>query len=353
MEPKSKDHMSVLSALPPLDGQGRVQQPIVVVDLDVSEAVAEAVKASAGSCAGVGPAGTGRLFVGVATRPLSPQANMLAEVLDVTYVREAEGASRAMVEVPDPRGALDRLAEQATRTPVAALTLTQLLRATEDLVGQSALMVESFAYSMLLTGSEYKAWLGSQARRRPSVPTDGPLVQVDRAGGRLEVMLNHDRRRNAYSARLRDELHDALRVALLDPLIESVVLCGAGPSFSAGGDLDEFGTIDDPALAHIIRSTAGVATSLETLRPRLEVRVQGPSVGAGVEMAAFGGRVVARPDATFRLPEVLMGLLPGAGGTVSIARRIGRWRLLHLCLSGEQIDAGRALDWGLVDEVEG
>jgi enoyl-CoA hydratase/carnithine racemase len=52
-----------------------------------------------------------------------------------------------------------------------------------------------------------------------------------------------------------------------------------------------------------------------------------------------------------RLPEVAMGLVPGAGGTVSIRRRIGRWRTFYLSLSGEYLDAATALSWGLVDEV--
>ena len=54
-----------------------------------------------------------------------------------------------------------------------------------------------------------------------------------------------------------------------------------------------------------------------------------------------------------RLPEIAMGLIPGAGGTVSITRRIGRWRTAYLALSGLPIDAPTALDWGLVDEIAG
>jgi enoyl-CoA hydratase/carnithine racemase len=60
---------------------------------------------------------------------------------------------------------------------------------------------------------------------------------------------------------------------------------------------------------------------------------------------------VARPDATFRLPEIAMGLVPGAGGTVSLPRRIGRERTAWLALSGQAIDAPTALDWGLVDTI--
>ena len=79
--------------------------------------------------------------------------------------------------------------------------------------------------------------------------------------------------------------------------------------------------------------------------------VHGACVGAGVELPAFAGHVIARPDATFRLPELRMGLIPGAGGTVSIPRRIGRDRFLEMALTGDPVDATTALDWGLIDEL--
>ncbi len=60
-------------------------------------------------------------------------------------------------------------------------------------------------------------------------------------------------------------------------------------------------------------------------------------------------RIAAAPDAVFGLPELSLGLIPGAGGTVSVTRRIGRWRTAYLVLSGRSIDADTALAWGLVD----
>jgi enoyl-CoA hydratase/carnithine racemase len=68
-------------------------------------------------------------------------------------------------------------------------------------------------------------------------------------------------------------------------------------------------------------------------------------------MAAYAGRIVAAPDAFFALPEVGMGLVPGAGGSVSVPRRIGRWRAAWLMLTGDRLPAATALRWGLVDEV--
>ena len=87
------------------------------------------------------------------------------------------------------------------------------------------------------------------------------------------------------------------------------------------------------------------------LRERLEVHVHGACIGAGIELPAYAGKLKARPDAFFQLPEVSMGLIPGAGGTVSILPRIGRHRLAFMALTSARIDAETALDWGLVDEI--
>ncbi|MCW2936826.1 MAG: paaG [Actinomycetia bacterium] len=215
--------------------------------------------------------------------------------------------------------------------------------------------MESFAYSMLLGGAEFRRWLaGNGGRSLPPMVQDPVLIDRD-ANDVLRVTLNRPQRRNAYGRQLRDALTDALRVALLDPSLERVVLDGAGPCFCSGGDLAEFGMAPDLVTAHFVRTLAGAGRLVHTLCARLgeqmEVHVHGPCVGAGVEIPAFAGRVIAAPGSTFTLPEVAMGLIPGAGGTVSIPRRVGRWRALYLALSGQPLDAATALGWGLIDEI--
>jgi enoyl-CoA hydratase/carnithine racemase len=210
--------------------------------------------------------------------------------------------------------------------------------------------VESFAYSTLLGGPEFRRWLGARGDRPPPPPAEMPVI-VRRDGPQLLITLNVPERRNAYGRQLRDALTDALRVALLDPAITHVVLDGAGRSFCSGGDLAEFGTTPDLATAHFVRTRAGAARLIHDLGARIEVRVHGPCTGAGIELPAFAGTIVADVGTTFRLPEVGMGLIPGAGGTISIPRRIGRWRTLYLALTGRPVDAATALAWGLVDSV--
>jgi enoyl-CoA hydratase/carnithine racemase len=91
---------------------------------------------------------------------------------------------------------------------------------------------------------------------------------------------------------------------------------------------------------------------VHAIRDRVTVRLHGACVGAGIEIPAFAGRVIASPGTYFQLPELAMGLIPGAGGTVSITRRAGRHRLLWMALTGTKVAADTALGWGLVDAVE-
>jgi Enoyl-CoA hydratase/isomerase len=250
--------------------------------------------------------------------------------------------------VSDLDGAARELAAVVAGTPKAAVVLGQVLRASQALPVPAALDVESLAYSALLGGAEFARWLaGRGPRSQPGLVADPVLVRRD--GARLRVTLNRPERRNAYGRQLRDALADALRVALLDSGIERVVLDGAGPAFCSGGDLAEFGVTPDLATAHFVRTQGGAALLVNALSEQTEVQVHGPCVGAGVELPAFAGRVSAAAGTTFRLPEVAMGLIPGAGGTVSIPRRIGRWRTLYLGLTGRPLDLATARDWGLVD----
>jgi enoyl-CoA hydratase/carnithine racemase len=171
----------------------------------------------------------------------------------------------------------------------------------------------------------------------------------------LRVTLSRPVRLNALDARMRDELIEALVLAAADPGVQSVELRGEGRAFCAGGDLDEFGSRADPASAHLVRLERSVGRALAQVSAdsgrRTTAFVHGACVGSGIELAAFTGRVVADPDTEIALPEISLGLIPGAGGTVSVRRRAGRLRTAWLAFSGCSIDAATAHEWGLVDEV--
>jgi len=256
------------------------------------------------------------------------------------------------VGVPAARldAAVADLQASVGRQPVAAAACAQVLRMTLDVPFDQALALESLAYSMLLASEGFRAWRAANPPR--DRPDDGvPRVQVDAGAREISIRLDRPAARNAFDARMRDELFEALAFAADHPDALPVVLTGAGPAFSAGGDLDEFGRADDPGRAHLIRTLRSPARLVHDLGPRVTAHLHGACVGAGIEVPAAAGRVTARPGAVFRLPEVSMGLIPGAGGTATIPRRVGRRRAAYMAISGADIDLATALAWGLVDEV--
>ncbi|WP_253260213.1 enoyl-CoA hydratase/isomerase family protein, partial [Nocardia farcinica] len=89
----------------------------------------------------------------------------------------------------------------------------------------------------------------------------------------------------------------------------------AGPVFCSGGDLDEFGVATDLVAAYLVRLERAPWRIIHRLRERVTARVHGAGIGAGIEMTAFAGRLIADPGTYFLLPELAMGLVPGAGGT--------------------------------------
>lgn len=289
----------------------------------------------------------------------------LAGGIRVAVETPCDDASFTLTEAPsdDPRlvtvasvaDTLAELDERCRRWPQAAAVCDDVLRAFDPARSTFAgVITESLAYSTLQSGPEFGRWL---AERGPAqVPETANPVVAERNDGCLTVRFNRPDRHNAFSTGARAALLEALEVARLDPSVDEVVLSGVGRSFSSGGDLAEFGSFDDPASAHLARTRHSPALVLDEVTARLgrrcRAQVHGQVLGSGLEMAAFCGWVVSSPDAVFGLPELTLGLIPGAGGTVSITRRIGRWRTGYLVLSGRTIDPSTALRWGLVDAVE-
>jgi enoyl-CoA hydratase/carnithine racemase len=261
---------------------------------------------------------------------------------------------RRVVAVPSIDVVTAELVERLERWPIAAAVCDDVLRSI-DPAGPAlpGVMTESLAYSTLQAGPEFARWL---AERGPAeMPDIADPVQVRRDGDTLYIAFNRPQRHNAFSTDARAALLEALAVAQLDSSVDEVVLTGNGPSFCSGGDLAEFGTFTDPASAHLARTRYSPALALDAVTSRLgpacRAEVHGQVLGSGLEMAAFCGRIEASPDSVFGLPELSLGLIPGAGGTVSVTRRIGRWRTAYLVLSGQTLDAATALAWGLADAV--
>jgi enoyl-CoA hydratase/carnithine racemase len=240
------------------------------------------------------------------------------------------------------------------RHPQAAATLVQLLRLGRHADVTDALVAESLAYATLQSGEDHLRWLRAREGAPASREALGePAVHLERVGDELRVRFCRPEVHNAFGAASRDALVEALQLAAADDTVRRVHLSGDGRSFCSGGDLREFGSVPDPATAHLVRSTRSPGRLIHELRDRVVVELHGACIGAGIELAAFAGEVVAHDGTRIQLPELDMGLVPGAGGTVSLPRRIGRRRTAWLCLSGQVVGAHRARRWGLVDAVAG
>lgn len=296
-----------------------------------------------------------RVLIGVSADPylLTDVARTISDAMAFNLT-EADTADNRFVQVTSIVDTVELCRRRVACRPSASAVLLDVLRSFDhhgDV--ETGLVTESLAYSTLQAGPEFQEWLSTQKPRRRHIQDDS--VRLARHDDRLEIMFDRPDMHNAFSDSLRAGLLAGLEVAIADPTITDVRLRGNGPSFCSGGDLGEFGLFTDPAFSHLARRSHSPATFLEVLRMRLGsslgADVHGAVIGSGLEMAAFCGTVTAHPDSAFGLPELTLGLVPGAGGTVSVTRRVGRWRTAYLVLSGARLDSDTALRWGLIDAV--
>ena len=290
-------------------------------------------------------AGVPAVIVDVGDDPADDVGAALAALPVVAIARGAGGGSWDLA-LDDPDPALEGL--QAN--PQASVVAAQTLRLGPRLSLGDALLAESLAYATLQAGAEHAGWLSGRGRRTRR-DLDQPRIDVSDDGSSVTVTLNRPRLLNLFDAAMRDELVDVLKALAAGADGRPVVITGAGGNFCAGGDPAEFGTVQDPATAHLIRSRANAAPWMAAIAGRATARIEGACVGAGIELAAFCATVTATERARFRLPELSMGLIPGAGGTVSIPARIGRQRTLAWLLTDTEIDAHEARRWGLIDDL--
>ena len=150
---------------------------------------------------------------------------------------------------------------------------------------------------------------------------------------------------NALSADVRNGLRDGVGQAAADPAVKATVVICAGRTFIAGADIAEFGKPPKGATLPELQST------LEGGPKPIIAAVHGTALGGGFEMALMCHYRVAVPSAKFGLPEIKLGLMPGAGGTQRLPRLSGVENALETILSGNPFSAKDALDWGVVDTL--
>src|ERR671916_1972451 len=180
------------------------------------------------------------------------------------------------------------------------------------------------------------------------MPDETTLVHTERRSDGVAVIRIDNPKVNALSTTLLAQL-EAAAVALTDDPPGAVVITGGDRLFAAGADISEFGGPDDARTVGgaFVRALDAVAAI-----PRCVIAaVSGFALGGGCELALACDLRIASERARFGQPEILLGIIPGGGGTQRLPRLIGTARAKDLIFTGRQIDAAEALAIGLVDEV--
>ena len=181
-------------------------------------------------------------------------------------------------------------------------------------------------------------------------PAPASATPLSVLAGVALVTLDRPAALNALSFDLLDQLVDALEALDRDPACRAIVIAGSGTrAFAAGADIREL----EPQTAATLTAGGRFGTwdRLAMVGLPLIAAVRGVALGGGCELAMTCDMVVAAEDATFGQPEILIGVMPGAGGTQRLTRAIGKARAMELILTGRSMTATEALARGLVTRV--
>ena len=166
--------------------------------------------------------------------------------------------------------------------------------------------------------------------------------------GVCELRLNRPEKRNAITFAMYRRLAAELHAARDDSAVRAVLLSGAGTSFSAGNDLNDFLTGPEFTSAHPVMD---LLRTLATFDKPLVAAVHGPTIGIGVTLLLHCDLVVAAQGTQLIMPFVALGLVPEAGSSLLLPRLVGTQRAAELLLLGQPLDAAEAQRLGLVNRV--
>lgn len=175
-------------------------------------------------------------------------------------------------------------------------------------------------------------------------------LAIERMGAVVELTLSRPEALNALDPALVAALGEQLTAIAGDPELRVVVLAGAGRCFCAGADLKEIGGLAPAAFQRYIRALEGVCEALEEMPQPVIAAVHGVAYGGGFELALACDLRVADDSTRFGLPEVKLGVLPGAGGMQRAARLLPLGVARRLALTGESLAAAEAHRFGLIEE---
>jgi enoyl-CoA hydratase len=176
------------------------------------------------------------------------------------------------------------------------------------------------------------------------------MVEIEKDGALARIFLNRPRKANALNSALLDALAGAIESLADDENLRAVLLAGRGNAFCGGADLQELKALTEPGAREFIGRIHEVCAGLRRLPIPVVAQMHGAVIGAGLEIAAACDLRVAAEGTKFAMPEVRLGI-PSVVEAALLPRLVGTGRAAWLVLTGEAIDARRACEWGLVEEI--
>lgn len=170
---------------------------------------------------------------------------------------------------------------------------------------------------------------------------------VDDAEGIRTVRIDREAKLGALSTGIVGALGEVIAATRQDDDVRVLVLCGTGRGFIAGADIDEYADASRSAFMEYQYRSRQVFDALEALPQPTIAAVNGYAFGGGFEVALCCDFIIAGPWASFALPEVRLGLNPGGGGTVRLARTVGLQRAKELIMTGRVVKAAEAVEYGI------
>ena len=182
--------------------------------------------------------------------------------------------------------------------------------------------------------------------------TQDPMLTVQSEGGVAVVVLRRPAQLNALGTEMIAALDGALTTVADDPAVRVIVISGEGKAFSAGADIKEFGALAGPLeFRAFIERLETVIRRLERLTQPSVAAVNGIAFGGGLELALACDLRVVDEGARLGVPEIKLGLLPGAGGTQRLPRIVAPAVAMQMLMTGDPIDAAEAHRIGLANEI--
>jgi len=178
------------------------------------------------------------------------------------------------------------------------------------------------------------------------------MVDVESEGGVTRIFLNRPEKVNALHSPALDSLLQGLHRIKADPELRVLVLGGRGKAFCGGADVEELSALNASNAGAFVQKIHAVCDAIRKLPVPVVARLHGAVIGAGLEIAAACDLRIAAEGTRFSMPEVRLGI-PSVVEAALLPRLMGSGRAAWLALTGEAIDARRALEWGLIEQIGG